>query len=278
MNRQTPSSTTSRDSADILTSYPEAGGYGLTGLRIRDDQADAPYTGKKSGIPVDHPEQQAVYAQVERDELLNLLPHPVSKVLDVGCGKGGFGISARRRLGEKATIVGIEPVHSSADEARSTGVYSEILEGYFPDVLDSSDVKYDLIVFNDVLEHVVDPWHVLETCSGRLAEGGILGAVIPSVQYAPVIWGLLKGRWDYKDTGVLDRTHLRFFTKATVRELFESNGYSVNYLAMGSSIVDKWKTDPLLPRRMLKRVLAGLLGDRAYMHVIVLASPDSSRR
>jgi hypothetical protein len=85
----------------------------------------------------------------------------------------------------------------------------------------------DCVIFADVLEHLVDPWTVLATWSTRLAARGTLVASIPNVLHRSVVRGMLHGRWDYTDEGILDRTHLRFFTRETALELIESAGFRV---------------------------------------------------
>ena len=70
----------------------------------------------------------------------------------------------------------------------------------------------DCLVFGDVLEHLVDPWAVLARLARLVCDGGQILACIPNVQHYSVIVSLLRGKWDYQDEGLLDRTHLRFFT------------------------------------------------------------------
>jgi SAM-dependent methyltransferase len=80
----------------------------------------------------------------------------------------------------------------------------------------------------DVLEHMVDPWSAMTKLAALLAPGGVLVASIPNVQNYRVILPLLQGRWDYASEGLLDRTHLRFFTRASAIELMECSGLVVD--------------------------------------------------
>ena len=164
-----------------------------------------------------------LYGHDGRSELLTLLPsHPIT-LLDVGCGYGGFGQSlARERPDIRA--VALEPDAAAAAAARSH--YAEVAVGIFPDDVVGSG--YDAICFNDVLEHLVDPWQALRQTRSLLAPGGVVIASIPNIRYAPVLWDLLfKGSWDYVETGTLDRTHLRFFTRSSIADLFSSAGFAV---------------------------------------------------
>ena len=90
--------------------------------------------------------------------------------------------------------------------------------------------KFDLILCLDVLEHLIDPWSVIKKLIyENLREGGTLIACIPNVRYYNVLLPLLlKKEWKYQETGVLDRTHLRFFTKKTILELISSAGLQLD--------------------------------------------------
>jgi 2-polyprenyl-3-methyl-5-hydroxy-6-metoxy-1,4-benzoquinol methylase len=170
--------------------------------------------------------QSASYPEHPREELIDFIPQATS-VLDVGCAAGGWGGTLRQHLGPNARLVGIEAVSSQAQLAASAG-FDEVHCGYFPDDMPVDAGRFELITFNDVLEHTVDPWSVLVEAHNFLAPGGQILASLPNIQFAPVLVQLLRGRWDYQDDGSLDRTHLRFFTRATMIELFETSGFEVD--------------------------------------------------
>jgi len=85
----------------------------------------------------------------------------------------------------------------------------------------------DCVIFSDVLEHTSDPWAVLRRWRSVLAPGGTLVVSLPNVAHKSVLRPLLRGRFDYADEGVLDRTHLRFFTRVTAIEMIEACGFEV---------------------------------------------------
>ncbi|GAB3247296.1 hypothetical protein GCM10027425_03010 [Alteromonas gracilis] len=181
----------------------------------------------------------------------------------------------RRALGPEAHLVGVEAVGESAEIARSAG-FDEVHRGYFPDALAGSGETFDLISYNDVLEHLIDPWSVLESTREYLAPGGRVLAAIPNIAWAPATVALLRGRWDYTEDGILDRTHVRFFTRATMVEMFESAGYRVLACEGANGLFQtRWAQDPFPPRRALKRLLARGLGDRQFLHFLIVASPTS---
>lgn len=100
----------------------------------------------------------------------------------------------------------------------------------------------DLLLCLDVLEHLVDPWETLRRLAALLRPNGVLVASIPNVRYYRVLLPLmLGGRWDYQDSGILDRTHLRFFTRATAIELVESAGFSIEQVSATNAHTRNWK-------------------------------------
>ncbi|MEO7117793.1 MAG: class I SAM-dependent methyltransferase [Candidatus Limnocylindrales bacterium] len=149
----------------------------------------------------------------------------VSRVLDVGCGTGALG----RQLKAATPSVVVHGVEANAGPARvAAGVIDRVVQGTFPEVTSQLDPPYDAVVFADVLEHMEDPWSALEATRSIVAPGGLVVASIPNIRYWPVTRALLlRGRFDYTETGVLDRTHLRFFTRISMLQMFEGAGLTV---------------------------------------------------
>ncbi|MDD9967394.1 MAG: class I SAM-dependent methyltransferase [Myxococcales bacterium] len=163
----------------------------------------------------------------ERPEIVRLVPETCRRVLDVGCGSGIVG-SAIKRQRPGIEVRGIEPVAEAAAEARA--VLDDVYEGYAGDDLPAGWPAPDCLVFADTLEHMPDPWSVLAGMTRRLPPGTVVIVSLPNVMHHAVLADLWKGRWDYRDEGVLDRTHLRFFTRMTAVELIESAGLTVESL------------------------------------------------
>lgn len=164
------------------------------------------------------------YYNQTRNEMLKFIPDQgVNKVLDVGCGQGGFASLIKERIG--AEVWGIEPVRGQAEKASEA--LDKVLLGGFEDVYaDLLGNEFDCIIFNDVLEHIIDPWSVLEKTRTLLSSNGVIVCSIPNVRYFPHLWELLIRRdWRYRDSGILDRTHLRFFTHKSIRRMFSEYGY-----------------------------------------------------
>lgn len=220
------------------------------------------------------PLQQDCYPEVARMDVQPYIPAGATSALDVGCGPGGFGPTLRAQLGETARIVGLEPTEAVESARRGHG-YDEVVQGYFPSALEGRDDTFDLICFNDVLEHMIDPWTILRESAQWLSPGGCVLALIPSIQFAPVVWDLLRGRWNYTDTGTLDRTHVRFFTRSSMVEMFEQAGFQVDVCAGANPIDEIWLSDGLWPRRQVKRALLPVIGDGRYCHFVIRARPNN---
>lgn len=164
------------------------------------------------------------YFQYSRLEMLAFVPDGTRTSLEVGCGAGKFSSNLATRGIE---CWGIEPEGAAYEEALKNGV--KCLPGLFQDQLDNLPKNYfDIVVFNDVLEHMSDPWEALNITKSLLREGGHVVASIPNILYFPAFVDLLITR-DLKYTagGIFDKTHLRFFTRKSMIDLFESCGFVI---------------------------------------------------
>jgi 2-polyprenyl-3-methyl-5-hydroxy-6-metoxy-1,4-benzoquinol methylase len=206
------------------------------------------------------------YDYEERLEVLPSIPAAAQTIADVGCSRGGFGVALRRSRGN-VELWGIDA--DSAIAAEAAPHYDRFLNGFFPEVLAEEDVRFDCIVFNDVLEHMADPWAALRAAHSWLAPGGTVVGSIPNVRYFPVVARLLVlGDFSYTRNGVLDRTHLRFFTKRTVRDLFECSGFEVQNVRG----IAPWRG-----RRRLAQVAPPGVDDALYRQFVVTGRSPSSR-
>ena len=163
----------------------------------------------------------------ERPEVLALVPADSRHVLDVGCGSGLLG-SALKRQRSGIEVRGIEPIATEAAKARD--VLDAVHEGLAGDPLPAAWPTPDCIVFADALEHMPDPWSVLASMVRQWPSGTTVVVSLPNVLHHGVLAGMARGRWDYQEQGVLDRTHLRFFTRATAAELIAGSGLVIDSL------------------------------------------------
>lgn len=165
-----------------------------------------------------------------RREMVPFVPAGARTVLDIGCGAGAFGAGLKEVFqadGRDVEVWGIEGNPEAA--ARAQEVLDRVVTGLAPAALAALEGRrFDCVVMNDVVEHVLEPEELLRAVRPHLADGGCLVASIPNVRHHVTVADLaLRGRWDYVDEGILDRTHLRFFTRASMVALLEEAGYRV---------------------------------------------------
>lgn len=167
------------------------------------------------------------YPDVANFTLLDVIEGKPARVLELGCAAGLLAVRLKERH-PGATVVGIEPGRVAAGLAARR--LDRVIRARIEDVDFAAEGlragEFDTIVAGDVLEHLVNPWRALVRLKPLLAPGGQLVASIPNVRNALLIAALaVNGRWEYRDRGLLDITHLRFFTLEEIRRLFEQTGY-----------------------------------------------------
>lgn len=169
----------------------------------------------------------AAYHQSSRTEIASFFAEPPGVVLDIGCGGGGTGKLLKTKF-PGTRVIGIELNAQAAEHARE--VLDDVICARIEDVRLAEhvgDVRIDTVLLLDVLEHLYDPWRALLQVHGWLMPGTRVLASVPNIRNLGTLHALAGGRWDYDANGVLDITHLRFFTRATLRELFEQTGFDV---------------------------------------------------
>ena len=189
--------------------------------------------------------QDRYYANVNPD-LLAAIPLSAARILEIGAGAGALGAAFKRR-NPACTWVGVEAASEPAERASRLldKVYVVDIELVLaadkhdqPDWL-ASAANYDAIVFGDVLEHLRDPWAVLKSLTRCLADDGVVLACIPNIGHWTVIDGLMRGQFQYTESGLLDRTHLRFFTASSMLESFRSAALAPTKIRGREFVVDK---------------------------------------
>ena len=184
-----------------------------------------PFQGGARGGSVTTPARDRSYFEFARPELLALIPPSAKRVLDIGCGAGMLGAAIKAR--QPVTVCGIELDQTATETARTRldQVWVGDAEEVEPDLPPAS---FDAIVCGDILEHLRDPGRLLPRARTWLAPTGVLVASIPNVRHHSVIRSLLDGNWTYEPAGLLDRDHVRFFTRRAIEELFRSSGFAIH--------------------------------------------------
>ena len=146
-------------------------------------------------------------------------------MLDVGCSRGATAAALRARGVRR--IVGIEP--DREDAAAAATVYDEVLvRSARRRPARTSTGRFDAVLFGDVLEHLADPVRRARRASGRGSSAtGVVVASVPNVGHWSIVDDLIRGRFDYVPYSLLSGTHVRFFTRSTLIDLFEASGYRV---------------------------------------------------
>lgn len=207
------------------------------------------------------------YYRQERLEMLEFIPKTAHKILDVGCGEGMFGLQLKDKF--NAEVWGVEVDAETAAAAK--GKIDKVLIGDISQVIDDMPAAYfDCIVFNDVLEHLIAPEEILAKIKNKIGENGVVVCSIPNVRNFNTLRDLIiKKQWDYKGSGVLDRTHLRFFTYNSIVAMFDSTGYEILNIK-GISAIKSWKFD------LFNFMLLGYLSDTKHQQFACVAKPKNN--
>jgi SAM-dependent methyltransferase len=174
------------------------------------------------------------YYRTTRPDILGFLPPRFSRVLEIGCSAGGF---SEGLLQNDVEVWGVEPNTKAAEVAklRLTQVFNSTFE-IASDLL--PDKYFDLVVCNDVIEHMPDHDLFLEKVKSKMTDHGVLVGSLPNIRHVTALVKLLALKdFPYRDEGILDRTHLRFFTRKSIDRSLRQNGYNVEILQGINNIV-----------------------------------------
>ena len=200
----------------------------------------------------------------KRQEMLGFIPADSKSVLDVGCGAAEFSAPLKEKLG--AEVWGIE-VNAEAAKLAASKLDKVIVCGAEEAIDALPDDHFDCVIFNDVLEHMVDPHSVLHTIKPKLSGHGVVVCSIPNVRHIGVLFELVVLKnWKYRDHGVLDRTHLRFFTKMSIASMFDECGYEIHSL-------QGINREQSLLLRFANILTLGWLSDTLYLQFACVARP-----
>jgi len=146
-------------------------------------------------------------------------------ILEIGCGAGATGAAALA-AGKAKEYVGIEISDAAAEVAR--GRLTRVIVGDVENLdLSSLQARFDAIIISEVLEHLTQPWETVRRLALCMRPGGRIYASSPNVAHWQVIRSLLAGRFEYEDAGVMDRTHIRWFTPRSYSAMFTAAGFLV---------------------------------------------------
>ena len=196
-----------------------------------------------------------------------------TRILEVGCSTGFFG-KVLKQAGHE--VWGLELSEQSSKIAVLR--LDKVLQGTIENFLESdiySNERFDYIIFGDVLEHLTNPLEVLKKCKNYLNKYGAIVASIPNVTHIAVRTMLLEGKWEYSDYGIMDNTHLKFFTKNSIVELFSNSGYEIKRL--DSIILNPEDTGVEYNEELLQNVASYVQDDQenVFQYVAIAENSES---
>ena len=170
--------------------------------------------------------KQNSYFNGARADFVARLPRDTSAhILEIGCGTGATGALAMAR-GRAGHYTGVELFEGAAAQARE--VLSDVIVGNVETIgLPWQPCTFDALILSEVLEHLIEPWAVLERLRPFVRPGAMVLASSPNISHWRVVRELIQGRFHLADQGVFDRTHMRWFTPQTFATMFERAGYDV---------------------------------------------------
>ena len=157
--------------------------------------------------------------------MLKFIPPNVKRTLELGCGNGNFSGLIKNQY--KSECWGVELNSQAATQAASR--LDKVINADASSCMnDLPDNYFDCIIMNDFLEHLVDPYSILTGLKSKLNPQGVMVLSVPNVRYWENLAELvILGKWEYKQFGILDSTHLRFFTYKSLKKMFHDLGFEI---------------------------------------------------
>lgn len=207
-----------------------------------------------------------------RPDILALLPEHFNTALDVGCSNGALGVSLKQLRHVSVTGIEYDPAMASVAATHLDNVITGSIE--LPGILDQlGSQTFDVIICGDVLEHLTDPWSVVAKLSQYLQPGGCLIASMPNIRHISTIYSLVvKGYWPYRDRGIHDRTHLRFFTLQNIRELFTRADLTIQRVEANYRLIEA----PSSFNRHARRIAIGPLKPFLAFQYLVMCKKNAT--
>ena len=206
----------------------------------------------------------AGYYGSTREDMLKYIPQGTKRTLEFGCGFGGFSALLKERFDTESWAVEIDKiVAQEAAEKLDRVINANALESLH----EIPQNYFDCIIFFDILEHLVDPYTLLSAAKTKLTEAGVIVASIPNIRYyRTFVDFVIHGNWNYQAQGILDKSHLRFFTYKSMRQMFYELGFEILLLE---------GIHPTSSRtfKLLNMLVAGALWDVRYKHFAIVVAP-----
>jgi SAM-dependent methyltransferase len=202
-----------------------------------------------------------------RIDAIGLLPAgALGDVLEIGCGNGAT-LALLKRQGRATSVVGVDAFSEPDAEL------APFIDRYHrADIasISASLPLFDVVLALDVLEHLVDPWAVARQLGEKLRPNGLIVISLPNIRHWTVLRDLaIRGRWDYRTEGILDRTHLRFFVRGSAEQLLIQAGFTIE------RTVSRFRLYPDCMTARIDRLTFGVVRDPLTMQYLVVARKRS---
>jgi 2-polyprenyl-3-methyl-5-hydroxy-6-metoxy-1,4-benzoquinol methylase len=170
------------------------------------------------------------YYNMEKIRMVPFFPYGPNIILDIGCANGRLG-QKLHDLNKASELIGVEIFPQAADEAAK--YYDKVYCGDIESLTLPYKEYFDFVICGDILEHLRNPWTILDRIRGWLKPNGILISSIPNIRFWRIIKDLMFfGKWDYVEAGILDNTHLRFFARDTFQKMQEKANFEIIHSQM----------------------------------------------
>ncbi len=205
------------------------------------------------------------YYENTREDMLKYIPAGTKTSLEFGCGHGGFSELVKDKYDTETWAVEIN--EEAAHEAEKK-LYKVINSDAFKSLDDIPDNYFDCIILFDILEHLLDPSALLRALKNKLSNKGVIMASIPNIRYYRTFIDLvIHGNWDYKEQGILDNTHVRFFTYKSIAKM-------LNQLKFEILVFEGIHPTSSRTFKILNAVLLNSLADIRYKHFAFVVKPS----
>jgi 2-polyprenyl-3-methyl-5-hydroxy-6-metoxy-1,4-benzoquinol methylase len=199
-----------------------------------------------------------------RWDIINLIPAGKNKILEIGCGTGNTG-KVLKEQGKAAEVIGIEKIPQAAESAKKN--LNAVITADIETIKMPFDKGYfDYIIAADIMEHLYSPWLTISNLKAYIKKDGFIIASLPNIRNWRIVRGLLfKGDWNYSNAGLLDDTHIRFFTKKTMMKLFQSEGFTIHL------VTPRFRLEPANRYNILNNLTLRLLEEFWAEQYIIMA-------
>ena len=203
------------------------------------------------------------YYHGERPEMMPFVPKDAKRILEIGCGEGHFSELLARELNCETWGLELDPGAAAAARKRLNHVF----QGDIYEQLSLIPKKnFNCVILNDVLEHLADTERALNACADALAPQGSLVLSVPNVRHFSTMYRyLFRGDWTYEDAGVLDRTHLRFFTVKSLTKTLQALGFNI-------AEIRPINEDRSFKVKLIRWLSFGFLADVGYLQIAAVCT------